>query len=256
MIDFRTVSSSRIFTNRMLRWLFLVILAVSNGMISSPVLSNEIVSIEEALRNCRARYAAVNDYTCLLHRRDLVNGAFKEHTTVQFKFMKPSRFYMKWPKDKLEAIYADGKYGNKMVIHGGLLFKFMSIAVKPEAALKYNRHTIRESDIGHVLEIVEQNYEKAKLDKEAVIAFDGEEQLSGGPAWRFKAVFPDGRGYYGNIVYFHIDKKLSLPVKITVYGWRNELLEEYYYEDLKVNTGLTEKDFDVNNSQYAFKVGY
>lgn len=32
-----------------------------------------------------------------------------------------------------------------------------------------------------------------------------------------------------------------------------ELLAQYYYEDLTVNVGLTEEDFDVNSAQYRFK---
>ena len=186
----------------------------------------------------------------------MVNGTLKEHTTVLFKFKKPSRFYMMWPKDKIEAIYAEGKYSNKMVIHGGLLLKFVSIAVKPEAALKYNRHTIKEADLGHIIEIIEANYRKAVGDRDATIVFEKEEQLDGRPTWRIKAILPPDRDYYGHLIYINIDKKLDLPIKMSVYGWNNELLEEYYYEDLKLNVGLKEEDFDVNNAAYSFKIGY
>ncbi len=214
------------------------------------------VSVEEILEKSYAGYAKVNDYTCLLHRKELVKGVLKEHTTVFFKFKSPSRFYMKWPKGEIEAIYSEGKYNNKMVIHGGFPFKFISIVVKPEAALKYNRHTIKEADIGHILNIIETNYRKAKTDTEAKIVLESEEMLDNKNTWRFKAVFPAGSDYYGHVIFVHIDKKLYLPVKITVYGWNMELLEEYYYEDLKVNVGLKEEDFDVNNKKYLFTFGY
>ncbi|HAK59822.1 MAG TPA: hypothetical protein DCO77_05490 [Nitrospiraceae bacterium] len=231
--------------------LFLVSMVTS--LISS---AGEPLSVGEILKKCKASYARVNDYTCLLHRKDLVNGVLKEHATVLFKFKRPSRFYMRWPKDKIEAIYADGKYNNKMVIHGGLLFKFMSIAVKPEAALKYNRHTIREADIGHILTLFETNYVKSRTDPDATILFEDEEMLGNRNTWRFKAVFPADRDYYGHVITIHIDKELFLPIKIVVYGWKGELFEQYYYEDLKVNVGLTEEDFNVNNSKSLFKVGY
>jgi hypothetical protein len=221
-----------------------------------PSSAVESVSVGEILKKCNVSYAKVNDYTCFLHRKDLVRGVLKEHTTVLFKFKKPGRYYMKWEKDKIEAIYAEGKYKNNMVIHGGLLFKFVSIAVKPEAALKYNRHTIREADIGHVLTLFETNYNKALKNKDAAIVLEEEEVLDGRSTWRFKAVFPEGRDYYGHIVYIHIDKELSLPIKIAAYGWKGELLEQYYYENLKVNVGLTEDEFDVNNAKYLFKLGY
>lgn len=230
---------------------FLAIMVTSMRSFADPS-----VDLDEVLRKCHASYARVNDYTCLLHRRDVVNGVLKEHTTVHFKFKKPSRYYMMWPKDRIEAIYAEGRYKNRMVIHGGLLFKFVSVAVDPETALKYNRHTIREADIGRILTIVETNYRKATANADAAIALEGEERLDGRRTWLFKAVFPPGRDYYGHTIFINIDKELYLPIKIKVFGWDQELLEEYYYEGLKLNVGLKEEDFDIDNSKYSFKLGY
>ena len=238
------------------KFLFSGILYLAMLFTSLESFAGESVRVGEILQKCNASYATVNDYTCLLHRKDRVNGVLKKHTTVLFKFKKPSRYYMKWEKDKIEAIYAEGKYNNKMVIHGGLLFKFISIAVKPEAALKYNRHTIIDADIGHILNIFETNYRMASADKDATIAFEKEEMLDGRNTWQFKAVFPAGKSYYGHTIYINIDQILHLPIKIAVFGWNMELLEQYYYENLKIDVGLTEDDFDATNKKYLFKVGY
>lgn len=240
----------------MTRICFSGLVAVVMLITPGRVFAGESVSVADMLQRSIAAYARVNDYTCLLHRRDRVKNSLKEHTTVLFKYKKPARFYMKWEKDEIEAIYAEGKYDNKMVIHGGLLFKYVSVAVDPDRALQYNRHTIRDSDIGHVLDLVQTNYLKSKSDRDAKIAFDRDEMLDGRNTRRFKAVFPEGRGYYGHKIFIHFDKELHLPIKISVYGWRGELLEEYYYENLKLNVGLTEDDFDVNNAKYLFKLGY
>ena len=175
-------------------------------------------AISRIMEKVNASFADVKDYTCMLQRRDRVDGVLKEHSPV--------------------------------------FFKFVSVAVKPEAALKYNRHTILEADIGHILAHFEENYEMARTDPEAAIMQEGEGMLDGRSTWRFKGVFPEGRNYYGHIVHIHIDKELYLPIKIKVYGWREELLEEYYYKDLKVNVGLSEDDFDIDNSRYLFKLGY
>lgn len=212
--------------------------------------------IGEILRKSRESYDGIQDYTCMLHRKDLVGDRLKEHTTVLFKFKKPARYYMHWPGQKIEAIYAAGRYDNKMVIHGGLLYNFVSIAVAPEAALRYNRHTLLEADIGHIIDIMEKNYQMAVADPDALIRFDGEEQLGGRKTWRIKAEFPPNRGYYGHDILLHLDQEHHLPIKITVHGWQQELLEAYYYENLRINTGLGEEDFDVNNASYAFTIGY
>lgn len=225
-------------------------------LVPAFALGDAMDPIGQLLEGSRKSYDTIDDYTCLLHRRDLVNGELKDHETVVFKYKRPRRFYMQWPKEKIEAIYVEGRYDNKMVIHGGLLFRFLSIAVKPEAALKYSRHTMPEADIGHIIGLMETNYRRALENKDASMEIVGEEPVKGRRTWRITAEFPPNKGYYGHIVHLNIDRELLLPVRIEVYGWNQELLEEYYYEDLKLNTGLTEDDFDVKNKKYFFTVGY
>jgi hypothetical protein len=37
-----------------------------------------------------------------------------------------------------------------------------------------------------------------------------------------------------------------------MHGWQNEFQEEYAFEGLRLNVGLTERDFDVKNPEYHF----
>jgi hypothetical protein len=55
-----------------------------------------------------------------------------------------------------------------------------------------------------------------------------------------------------------IDDELKLPVRYCAYLWPQtaggepELLEEYTYQNIKVNVGLTDADFDQANPKYSF----
>ncbi len=208
------------------------------------------------LQQAVAAYAQVNDYTCWFARKELLsNGKIHEHTTVFFKFMKPGRFYMHWPNDWIEAIYAEGRYDNKMMIEGGKLFSFLSMGVDPARALKYNRHTIKEAGIGHVLELIGENYRQVQSDHDASIVFEKEDVVGGRPTWRYQGTFPTGHGYYGHTIHLDFDQQSHLPVRIEVLGWQNEFLEAYAFTDLKLNVGLGEADFDVNNPAYHFGKG-
>ena len=207
----------------------------------------------EVLEQASAAYAKVADYSCQMTRKDrLSDDSVKEHSTVVFKYMRPDRYYMRWPNDLIELIYAGSKYDNKMLIHGGKIFDFLSLRVEPEAALKYNRHTIKDAGIGFMLDLVIKNYRQAQKDQDATLIFEREDEVDRRPTWRFKGVFPAGRDYYAHTVYLDIDQKNVLPVRIEAYGWSDEFLEMYSYTHLKLNVGLSEKDFDVKNSAYRF----
>jgi hypothetical protein len=55
-----------------------------------------------------------------------------------------------------------------------------------------------------------------------------------------------------------MDDEWKIPVRYAAYGWPNkaggemDVIEEYTYQNIKINVGLTDKDFDVANSDYNF----
>ena len=206
----------------------------------------EPVSTGAVLENALAAYAKLHDYTCMLSRKELVNGIIKEQKDIRFEFKKPGYFYMKWAGDLIQqAVYIDGKNDNKLMLRGGGLFRFVTMSVDPSKALKYNRHPIVDADIGHILKIFEANYRRARVDKEAIVKYEHEEQLDGRNTWLFRALLPPDKGYYGHRINVHIDQTLRLPIRIEVFGWNDELLEMYHYSDLKLNVGLSDDDFDL-----------
>ena len=56
-----------------------------------------------------------------------------------------------------------------------------------------------------------------------------------------------------------IDDELKIPIRYAGYGWPKTeggkpiLEEEYTYLKVKLNVGLTDKDFDPKNPEYAYK---
>jgi hypothetical protein len=223
-----------------------------------PALADQS-GIDSVLAKCVASYNNVKDYTCILHKKELLtNGTIKEQDNILMKVRKPGQYYMKWSEsgsNASEVLYVDGKYDNKLMVHGGLLLKFFTIGIDPKGsmAMKENRHSIMEADIGRILNIFDDNCRKAKTDQGTVIALEKEEVLDGRKTWLYKATFPSNRGYYGHVVYVNLDQALYLPIKITVYGWEMEFLEMYHFANLKVNTGLMDLDFDLENPEYGFK---
>jgi LysM repeat protein len=50
----------------------------------------------------------------------------------------------------------------------------------------------------------------------------------------------------------YTDIKTKLLSKLEIYDWNNKLYEFYEFKDVKLNPGLSDKDFDPKNPQYKF----
>jgi hypothetical protein len=58
--------------------------------------------------------------------------------------------------------------------------------------------------------------------------------------------------YYGGRTEFYVTKDKSIPVRVVIRDWQGRLYEQYDYTEIKLNVGLTSKDFDPDNPAYDF----
>lgn len=58
--------------------------------------------------------------------------------------------------------------------------------------------------------------------------------------------------YYGAKAELYLDKQTGLPVRMIVWDRAGRIYERYTYKDLKLNVGLTARDFDPDNPKYDF----
>ena len=70
---------------------------------------------------------------------------------------------------------------------------------------------------------------------------------------------PHPRDYFDfHIAQIFIDEELNVPIRYAAYSWPTrpngapELIEAYTYLNLKLNVGLTDRDFDHTNPDYSF----
>lgn len=204
--------------------------------------------LDDLLKQVYSVYAKVYDYTCTMDKEELVNGKMIVMKGLLYKHRKPASFYIKLP-DGREVIYFEGKYNNELQIN-----TLINLSLDPRGslAMKNGRHPVPESDMGTLLTKIKKNYAKAKAQNEGQITLEKEEMLNGRKAQLIKSVFPKDKGYYAHIIYLFIDDEMKLPIKVVSYGWENELWENYYFYNLKTNTGLTDSDFDKKNPAYDF----
>ncbi len=231
---------------------FNIILFVT--LVSTPVHAFDTGQIiSEAIR----AYDQVKDYTCLLYKRELVKDKYMEQKNIILKHRKPFSFYLKWTEGDekgTEVIYVQGRNDNKLVAHAGGVLKWLTLNLDPggSIAMKNNRHTVLDAHIGKIIDICDKNYKLAKQLRVGTFEQCGDKMIGGRAVICIKATFPDDRRFYGGINYIFVDKKYKFPVAVEIYGWNNELFEKSEYTHIKLNVGLTDKDFDPKNKEYEF----
>ena len=225
------------------------------------------LSVEEELdiwlERSQRSYDKLKDYTAVFYKRERVNGKLLPEERVRFKFRKPFMVYMKWVGEintGQECLYVKGKHGNKLLARGTGLKSMVSVKLDPEGKIAMSgiRHPITEAGIGHLIDLLRKDRALAAKHGEGKVFNRGKDRArrtrkSGAPMLqKFTCILPkDTRPeYYCHRAEVAFDVELGLPVSISIYDGANNLLERYRYENLKLNMGLTDKDFDKDNDVY------
>ena len=204
-------------------------------------------------------YGELADYACVFVQRERVDGKLLPEERSQLKFKKPFMVHMRWigeVKKGQECLYVKGRYQDKLVAHGSGLVGSSTLKLDPNGkrAMKKRRHPITETGIGNLLKLLRQDHELAARHAEGRVVDRGKDELSGRELRVLECNLPADkrREYYCHRAVVGFDTELVLPVSVSIYDGEHRLLEQYRYQDLKLNVGLTDKDFDEDNRAYDF----
>lgn len=209
----------------------------------------EAPPVGEALERGRASYARLSDYTAVLEREERIGGRLLRQGGIRIRFRKPFSVRMEWTEGGMRgtaALYERGKNGGKVLARKGGLLRFLRLSLAPDdpRILKENRHPITEIGIGRILDVIGGEYDRSRRANEGEWTVEGGGTVGGRETWTCQAVLPPGKGYYGRVLVFDLDRETFLPVRAAVYGDGGEMLEEYAYGELAVDVGLSDADFD------------
>lgn len=221
---------------------------------------NRVVRLREgvaALENGRKWLESVSDYTAVFHRHERVEGTLRSPETTELKLRhQPFSVTMVWTADGKTAHYFDGENSNRVAVRlGGWKRRLGWINLNPDGstAMAQSRYAI--TDVG-LMRLSEQLIEKFEpyLDSPGVrCAWLPDESIGGRPCRVFHvnyesaAVNPD---YRQTTVW--LDHEWNLPLGVKNLDWEQDgsnpegLLEYYVYENVQLNTQLTDRDFKVD----------
>jgi outer membrane lipoprotein-sorting protein len=230
-------------------FIIVVIISVNTGQ------STEASWIPEA----RATLSKTDSYSATFHKQERIKGRLKAKEVVFLKFGRPFKVYMKWIKEPgigREVLYVEGWNQNKIKVRESWMGTGFSINIDPQGgiAMGSSRHPITDSGLEKFLSLLETNVRKGILRGETQFGELGEEIVYGSKSRKIEYLFPkeSTRGYYCYRTVVNLDLESKVPIRARIYDWEGLLVEDYGYENLKLNTGLTDLDFDPKNPEYRF----
>ena len=130
----------------------------------------------------------------------------------------------------------------------------VSLDPKSPRARKDSRHAVTDVGIGRLLDFVSDNAQRGLQRGEVTIEDGGQRTTFDRPTHRYVMHFPNdpAKGYYCMTALIDVDQEYHLPIYAEIFDWDGLLIEHYGYLDLRLNPGLTDKDFDPKNPAYGF----
>ena len=224
-----------------------------------------ILKARRMIADCRARYRSVQDYTCAFFKRERIDGKLSElHSMTMKARVHPNSLYFKFlsPHEGREAIWVEGRNQGKVIAHEAGITKLvagtMHLDPHGEMAMGENRHSITEAGLGSMIDTIAKRWDKTLIPGMTRVVFHSGAQVGDRPCTMVETIHePAERSDFSRVCLF-IDTELGLPIRFEAYGWPKhpggprDLMEEYTYLHLKLNTGLKDRDFDPKNAQYSY----
>jgi hypothetical protein len=231
----------------------------ANAQTSGSANASLIQEFTRWLAEAQDAYTRVNDYVSTIVVQERIENELRPREVGTLKFRKPFCVYIKWyegPQAGTQALYVNGQNDGKVLARQGGLLGLVTFRLQPTSklALSDNRHPITEAGIGFILDLIESNRKRAVANGCARVRRleDRANFQPRGPRYELLVEADEKSGYYCRRALVTFDPQTRLIVAAQVFDWDNKLVEDYRYLNLRLNIGLTDRDFDPKNPQYNF----
>ena len=226
--------------------------------------SHPLFPLVTEAKQSREAILAVKDYSAVLNKQELINGRLlSQSMSLKFR-QQPFSVYMKFLTAHAgrELIYVEGQNKGQFLVHeAGIKSWVGTLTLLPtsKTAMAENRYPVTQIGMAKMLETVIQQWEVEAAYREVDVKIYPEVKVSGMTCRVLEAIHAKQRDYFP----FHktrvsIDQATKFPVRVEQYQWPAKeggdpfLVEDYTYTQIKVNPGLTDRDFDKTNPEYKF----
>lgn len=233
-------------------------------------------ALELARHSLGLMQSQIQDYTAVLVKRERIGDTLGDN---EFMFVKirnrkvednkivvPFSVYLAFLQPASvkgrEVIFIENANEGKLIAHeGGVKRMLGTHYLDPTGFLAMKGQRYPLTDIGLenlVLKLIERG-EKDKRHGHCQVDLHPGAKVGGRSCSILQVTHPEEAQHYDfHIAQIFLDDEWKIPVRYAAYGWdkneagENEVIEEYTYQKIKINVGLTDKDFDVANTEYNF----
>jgi len=225
--------------------------------------------LDPAIRLAMQSYeetSSIKDFQATFIKQEKVGRRLQPLHTMQIKLRdQPLSVYLNFqkPHEGREVIYFHGRNGNQILAHEtGIKGLIGTVSLQPNSpqAMDESRYPITTIGIRKMLyQILKQWKEERQLDAGVVVKYFPNAKLGSSECKVLETSYPQQKqGIRFQMTRLYIDKATNLPVRVQQYGWPTkrkgtpELVEDYYYTNIRTNSGLTDADFNPKNPAYNY----
>lgn len=216
----------------------------------------------------------VRDYTASMVKRERISGALGAESRMNIKVRcrnatvgppVPLAVYLEFTEPRStagrEVIWIEGQRDNKIFSHEGGFKNWTTLQLDPEGMLAMlgNKYPITEVGLRRMIEKLIEKGEQDRQVGPCIVNTIQDQTVGGRPCTLYQIVHPEKDERFDfHIAQVFVDDELQIPLRYAAFMWPESeggepvLEEEYTFLDIKLNVGLTESDFDPENSDYKF----
>lgn len=255
----------------------------SQDVSTEPVViaDEPIDSLDAALRlanrGLEHMRSEIRDYTCVLAKRQRSrNGTLGEEQFMATKIRcrkvdadgeitVPLSVYMKFLKPKSmtgrEVIWVENQNNGKLIVHEPGIKNLLRFRLNPTGLIAMFGQRYPLSDIGMEQLIVKlmELCEQERDDDEMVVSLQNGAMVGDDPCTIIQIRYAEKNPAQAiHLARIFFDDERMIPVRYAAYLWPDvedgepPLDEEYTFQEVKLNVGLTDADFDPDNPDYNF----
>ncbi len=238
-------------------WLLGIVLAAPAG---AREMSE--AAFDRVISDMQTATARLRDATYLFHKQEYVDGRQQPAQRIAVKYRAPYDIYMKW----LEPVHAGRELlyratGNRgrLRVSPGRWLPTLDLDPRGRLAMRGNRHSVLELPFPAIIKNFTDSAAliRANPALRARITDLGRQTHYGETAHCYHLQLPKAQEprLYAAEVLLCVSLRTGLPLRIRskdVEDGQLRQVEDYGYENVQLNVGLGDRDFDPDNPAYGF----